>query len=214
MKILKKVFINTLVFISVNLLFASVLNAGTYDFKIDGGTTKDLIPQQRPFAGLFPNYDPQAVYGKNHLTVTAWVDHKSKRNVAPVYYLGDSVKFFVKANKDCYITLLDIGTTGKTHVIFPNDFQRTNFVKAGQVLAIPHQVKDNFDFKVTGKRGNEVVKVIATMERENIIPEAYLKKVGPYRQINTKDISVVATGIGSSLENEEWAEYTKILRIR
>jgi len=180
--------------------------------EIYGATSKDLIPIQRQYAAVAPRYPAVLKPGVEALKVTAWVDHENL-----VYKLGDTVKFYVKANKDCYITLLDIGTTGKTHIIFPNKFQRTNSVKAGQVVSLPRAI-DNYDFKATGARGKEVVKVIATMERETIIPERYLQKAGHFMQIRTKDISVVPTYIMGLLDtpnkSKEWAEYTKVLTIR
>lgn len=195
---------------SIGLISAS-LNIAADQLIIDGGTTKDLIPVQKPIAMLAPNGNLEELYGKNHLRVTAWVDHKDA-----TYRLGDTVKFYVRANKDCYITLLDIGTTGKVHIIFPNNFQETNFVKAGKTIIVPQAI-DYFDFKVTGKRGNEIVKVIATIEPIEIIPKNYLKNAGPYSEVNSKDIEVVATGIDQYLndpdQETEWDEYTKKLRI-
>lgn len=204
------------IFALIALGLLPVISANAYQFKIDGGTSKDLIPQQRLFAEVAPQNNYQQIPGdlnSKYLSVTAWVDHKSKKNRPPVYRLGDSVQFFVEANKNCYITLLDIGTTGKTQIIFPNNFQRNNYIKAGDTIVIPQKI-DNFDFKVTGKRGKEVIKVIATMERIEIVPQQYLISAGSYKQIRTKDISVVATGVSSLLKNKEWAEYTKIISIR
>lgn len=200
----------TIVLTSIALL-SMPFNANAEKLMSNGSTTKDLIPVQKPFAELMPNYDSEAIYGKNYLSVTAWVDHEDA-----TYHLGDTVRFFIKANKDCYITLLDIGTTGKTHIIYPNRHQKTNFVQAGEIISIPQAI-DRFEFKVTGKRGNELIKVIATIEPIEIIPKDYLRDAGPYSLINTKDIEVVATGIDQYLNNPdqsiEWDEYTKKLRI-
>ena len=35
------------------------------------------------------------------------------------FYIGDQVTFEVRSNKDAYLTLIDVGTSGKAHVIFP-----------------------------------------------------------------------------------------------
>jgi len=191
--------------------------------EIYGAIAKDLIPVQRQFARIAPRYPAALKPGVKALTVTAWVNHDNS-----IYKLGDTIKFYVKANKDCYITLLDIGTTGKIHIIFPNKYQDSNFVKAGQVISLPREI-DNFDFKVTGVKGKEMVKVFATMERETIIPDKYLRKAGSFKEvIMSKDITVVPTYISGLLDtptnsnnpnsrkkrHKEWAEYTKVLTIR
>jgi hypothetical protein len=180
---------------------------------LDGAVVKDLLPEQRPLIVLEPNPDYRQPLqpGEKQLRVTAWVDKKSA-----TYRLGETVSFYVKTNRDAYITLLDIGTTGKVHIIFPNRFQRNNYVRAGEIITIPQDVA-NFQFKVTGKTGREAIKVIATLERLEIIANDYLSGAGPFQQVMTKDISVVAAEVDRRLNNQKdpkhWDEYTKVLRI-
>ena len=82
---------------------------------------KDLTPVQRPLAELTA---PQSA-----LKVTAWVDHPDK-----TYLFGEQVVLNVKTDQDAYVTVLDVGTSGKVHIIFPNQFQKNNRVLAGQVV--------------------------------------------------------------------------------
>ena len=203
-----KSYISPLLILGLGVLFTHNANA----LNLSDAVIKDLIAEQRPMAELEPNpaYQPQLKPNEKRLKVSAWVDRKNA-----TYRLGDTVIFYIKANKDAYITLFDIGTTGKAHVIFPNKFQRTNFVQAGEVVSIP-QAAAKFQFKVGGIAGTELVKVIATSTRETLIEDKYLADAGPFKAIK-KDIGVFPADIDGRLnrpENKtEWSVYEKILRI-
>lgn len=171
----------------------------------------DLIPLQRAIAHLKPISRPKIENG-NNIIVNVWVDRPDQ-----TYFLGDSISFYVKVNIDSYLTLLDIGTTGKTHIIFPNKFNRSNFVKAGTTISVPSVINE-FDFQVSGSKGNEVIKAIATTERIEIIPKVYLSsKKDNYREV-VSGLGIVAKVIDETLndksKNIKWGEYTKILKIR
>lgn len=199
--------VQAILLLSLSLFLGNYAQAKSA-FDLYDAKTKDLIAVE-PDSSL--PLRKLTVAGEKALKVTAWVDNSNA-----TYRRGDTVNFYVKANKNCYITLLDIGTTGVTTVIFPNEMQQNNYVEAGTIVSIP-QDPDTFKFKVTGKRGREVVKVIATLEREEIIPAAYLQAAGRFHAV-TKDLGVVATHIDTLLNNPrnpiEWAEYKKVLHIR
>ena len=59
--------------------------------------------------------------------------------------------------------MLDIGTSGKMTLLFPNSFYKDNFIKGGKTYSIPG---DFFGFRinVSGPAGIERIKVIATPE--------------------------------------------------
>ena len=201
--------IQAILLLSLSLFFTH--RADAYD--LDGATTKDLLPITHGLVMVAPtNLDilPLQPAGGELLKVRAWVDQKNS-----TYRLKEMVTFYVKANKDCYITLLDIGTTGAATVIFPNSLHRNNYIKAGDILTIPKEA-DSFRFKAIGQRGKEIVKVIATLTREEIIPEVYLQPAGYFKAV-TKDLSVVASHINSVLNDRrnpiEWDEYAKVLTI-
>ena len=62
--------------------------------------TRDLTVEQRDLAAVIA---PQS-----DLKVTAWVDKQDD-----TYKPGDTLQLFVKANSDAYITVIDVGTSGK-----------------------------------------------------------------------------------------------------
>jgi hypothetical protein len=90
------------------------------------------------------------------LRVKAWVDHGNG-----TYRTGETLRLCIKTNKKAYITVIDQGTSGKIHVIFPNRFQEKNRVLAHRVVQIPTDDAP-FRFRVSGPAGIELIKVIAT----------------------------------------------------
>ena len=83
------------------------------------------------------------------------------------YYIREDdperVEVTVQPTRDCYIYLLNIGTSGAITVIFPNAFEPDNFVKARQKFVIPST--DEYVFEVAGPQGQEAVKAIAIMDK-------------------------------------------------
>jgi len=71
--------------------------------------------------------------------------------------------FFVEAERDCYLTLIDIGTSGNLTVLFPNAYDRNNRIQAGRRYEIPG-TSYGFDIHVGGPPSIERVKAIATTQ--------------------------------------------------
>src|ERR1700730_18396990 len=42
------------------------------------------------------------------------------------YAIGESVRLLVTSNEECYVTVLDIGPTGRVTQLFPNRYQANN----------------------------------------------------------------------------------------
>lgn len=91
------------------------------------------------------------------------------RETNPVYYFNrDKISFRVQADRDCYITVLDVGTSGKITVLFPNKLHPDNAVKGNQVYHLPLVDKPTFQIAVAPPVGREMVKVIATEKPVNL----------------------------------------------
>ena len=178
--------------------FAQVSNAAP---AAQAPVTRDLTVIQRPLANMqIPVSD---------LKVTAWVDHQDN-----TYGFGEKVQLSVKANKDAYITIIDVGTSGKVHIIFPNQYQTNNRVKANQVVNIP-SASAKFDLNVSPPAGTELIKIIATTGATELIPANVLSPAGPFKAVGksttniAKDIEVVAR---QDTKNQ-WADYDKVIKI-
>jgi len=89
-----------------------------------------------------------------HLQVAVWSDRRR-------YRTGDEIVFHVRTTKDCYLTLVDLQTSGGLYVLFPNSYQAESFVRAGETVAIGGR-SSPFAIGVKGPPGVEGVKVIGS----------------------------------------------------
>jgi hypothetical protein len=113
---------------------------------------RDLVPAQRPLhelGGLTPEAGSE---------VEAWVDRPEH-----TYAVGQQLKVLVRPKQTSYITVLNVGTSGRVAVIFPNFHQRDMQVRAGQTVSIPAGSAD-WKIDIVGPPGIEVIKVIASKE--------------------------------------------------
>ncbi|HPE70751.1 MAG TPA: DUF4384 domain-containing protein [Candidatus Competibacter sp.] len=176
-------------------------NAPTPAVAAEDSSGKDLTPVQRPLADLAA---PQS-----GLKVTAWVDHPDN-----TYAFGEPVVLSVKTDQDAYLTVLNVGTSGKVQVIFPNRFQKDHRVAAGQVIQIPDK-KSKFSFQVQGPAGLELIKVIATQTPQPLFTDDRADPAGPYQALKAlapavaKDLAVTLR----EQHGDRWAEYDKIIRV-
>ncbi|MDD5771897.1 MAG: DUF4384 domain-containing protein [bacterium] len=120
------------------------------------------------------------------------------------YKIDEYVNFYFKASRDCYLTLVDIATSGETYVLFPNQFSQDNFIRAGQTYRIPG---DNYGFKmkIEGPAGIERVKAIASIKPdpiENIFGMDFKK---PFYEINTRGIKNIGV-VREKLDKTIWSE--------
>jgi hypothetical protein len=120
--------------------------------EIEATLERDLVPAQRPMFGLGVGSE------QSKITVDAWVD-----NPELTYTVGQDLKVFVRPRQTSYITVLNVGSSGRVAVIFPNFFQREAQVRAGQTVRIPGD-RATWKIDVVGPPGVEVIKVIASKE--------------------------------------------------
>lgn len=82
-------------------------------------------------------------------------------------YVGQSVKIRFRSEKDCYLTLIDMGTSGKAHIIVPSPFDIDNFVRGGRDVYYPEGGWD-LAAMIQGPAGTERIKAFATLEPLNL----------------------------------------------
>ena len=90
------------------------------------------------------------------LRVEIWTDKSS-------YHVGSEVEFYLRSNQDCYVTLLDLQTSSGLYVLFPNSFQKINFIQANKIYTIPSP-EAPFLINARGPSGVEGVKAIASIK--------------------------------------------------
>ena len=78
--------------------------------------------------------------------------------------VGDSIRFNFRADRDCYLTLINVGSSGKIAVLFPNQYQPDGFIEKGRTYRTETPREMPFKIRATGPVGRGLVKVIATLE--------------------------------------------------
>ena len=134
------------------------------------------------------------------LRVSAWVDRHDL-----TYARGDAVRIFVKTNEDAYVTIVNVGPSGKVTHLFPNAFQQSNRVAANRTLEVPSG-NGGSRINVSGPVGAELIKVFVSSEPIKIIPESQLVGSGAFRNlaggvsdlVRNLEVTVAAPATGES----------------
>jgi hypothetical protein len=89
----------------------------------------------------------------------------------------DVLNFSVESNKKGYLTILQVGSDGKTfNQIFPNDVDQDNSINSGVTL-LP---RPTWQLKVGGPAGNSYLLAIVSDNKEKSFAKG-MKKAGPFR---------------------------------
>jgi hypothetical protein len=136
----------------------------------ENAARRDLSVEQAPIADCGEGSDASS----SNIRVSATLNHAEA-----IYKVGEMVTLQVRASEDAYITVLEVGTSGKVHIIFPNAYQENNRIQANHVVAIPTD-ESRFRIRVSGPAGRDVIKVFATREPLNVFSQQRLIQEGPY----------------------------------
>lgn len=126
----------------------------------------------------------------------------------PAFHIGDRVNIVFEASRDCYLTLLNVGTSGKLTILFPNAMQPDNRIAAGQSHAIPG-TSYGFEYVLQGPPGREMLKAVATLEPVALIESSFAPDGSLFREERAtaaaRDIAVVKTKT-QEMAPDAWAE--------
>lgn len=90
------------------------------------------------------------------INLEVFVDH----SVDNQYKVGESMKIYVKADKDCYIRVLYRDTQGEDLMLFPRRETDNDFIKAHQTCVIPPD--NSYKIVAVEPYGTECLKVFAS----------------------------------------------------
>ncbi len=116
---------------------------------------------------------------------------------------GSSLRLAVSADSNCYIYIVNIGTSGNTSVLLPNEYEKDNQFAAHQVYYFPGE---DYGFEVSGPPGKETIQVMALsykLESLNRMAETKVCEKEIYRDISIKRKKAVAA---SSSERKGFAQ--------
>ena len=177
----------------------------------------ELPPEVQPLAELAPQSKPAQKPQQSKKTTpkhrshwaTVWVDQADN-----TYQVGEYVQFFIKAKRDVYITLLNVGTSGRIRILYPNAQQPDHFMRAGQIVAIPGP-QAQFAIQAQPPAGTELVKLIATQR-----PHAFFDPLKPAQQQHFRTLAQSPTSVAATLKallkkrhGRRWSSYAKVLHI-
>jgi len=113
----------------------------------------------------------------------------------PTYKTGETMTLHFKTNIDCYVTLVDVGTSGKVHILYPNRFSGGSKVLADKVYSIPGK-HDGYAITVSGPQGIEVVRAIATLNPIAMTEIDFSKEGTIFKKVEepaalTRDLSIM-----------------------
>jgi len=109
------------------------------------------------------------------LEVTIWLD----RDNGSLYYSGEEVKTYFKVNKDAYVAIYDITPNGEIQLIFPNGYDRDNFVRANRNYTLPtDSASTRYRLQLTSETGGgkEIFQIVASTQPLGFLDDL-LKKV-------------------------------------
>ncbi len=135
------------------------------------------------------------------------------------YKAGETVEFMFTADKDCYVYIIDVGTTSGAApvVLFPNEWHKSNAIEKGKTYTIPPE-GSTFVFRVKEPAGVEHVKAIASLEPMlsdfgSQVQQQLEAKGGFARILKAKSV-VKDIGIELATKNNKlWAETQIMFRI-
>lgn len=93
------------------------------------------------------------------LRLSLWTEQQS-------YAKNDIVKINAAATAPCRLTLISVDSHGQAAVLFPNEFQRDNWLPAGRIIQVPSN-KDGFILRAAVPGKDAIVGICMAGERKN-----------------------------------------------
>jgi TolB-like protein len=142
---------------------------------------------------------------KSSFNVYTWTDKKD-------YEIDEKIVFYVKSDKNGYLTMLDVGPNGDITVIFPNKFHRDNLIRAGVTYQVPSP-NYGFEFDVRGPAGLERIKAIVTLNNISLLKLDLDKGFHSFKKESKRGIKVIQ-GLTEEVESvhiSDWGQaYSEI----
>jgi len=116
------------------------------------------------------------------------------------YRVGDRISLSFTTNRDAYVTLVNVGTSGEVTILFPNRFSGSHGVKAGKTYMVP-EAADSYELQVKGPPGVELVYALATLKPVVFLPTDFQSSGRTFQSVTdrassfTRDINAAARSI-------------------
>ncbi len=125
---------------------------------INVGKLVTASPPLKPLPGIAIKKEDLPI--KIDIPSTSFLNIWLDRAPGAVYMPGEEMTVYFMVKRDSYVLIYDIDANGKARLIFPNMYIRDNFLKAGNVYAIP--LPNWFKLRVTPPLGKEYLQGFAS----------------------------------------------------
>jgi hypothetical protein len=129
---------------------------------------------------------------RNDISISANVN-----NPDATYRVGEALKLTVTASEDVFLTILNVGGSGRTTVLVPNGHEKLVSAPAGRAIPIPTGDAP-YVIRVGGPSGFELIKIIATKEPIDLLAGRGSQLEGPFRSLEAP-AGMIARGLESDL---------------
>lgn len=113
-----------------------------------------FIPQN--YGTYRANAVGERTVASNDFQTSLWTD----RGKSALYYKGDKMILLAKTDLDCYVKIFYTQVDGEVKLIFPNAWEKNNFLKAGRVCRIPSDAM-GFELEMGEPYGIESIRLVA-----------------------------------------------------
>ena len=155
----------------------------------------------------------------NSLQVELWVEKLSKENntsrdvsvqtkSGESFQIGEKINIKFKSSKDCYLTLLNVGTSGKLTILYPNNLHKDNFIEGNKLYEIPKE-EYKFEYQLEGPPGTEKLKAIVTESKIDLMESQFSSDGSIFKTVSTnaaaRDITTIEKKV-EEIPQDKWNE--------
>ncbi len=114
------------------------------------------------FIFIAPMTFARSFSGTNEGVYPVSLDLWTNKGDGSIYHSGEDIQIYFRTNENCFVTVYNIDTDGRTHILFPL-YPDEGFVYGNRTYRLPDYY-DNYDLRVSSHRGVEYLHAIATKE--------------------------------------------------
>lgn len=140
------------------------------------------------------------------------VDKTDPKKAVDTVKVGDTLNLGFTADQDCYLYIYSIGTSGKVHILFPNQWQPGNKAEKGKVYLLPPE-GSNVVFRAHAPEGKNCIKAIATLVPQPTLAKAETKADGPFAELVNPQTQFKDFAAELKPNDKTWAEAELIINV-
>lgn len=125
------------------------------------------------------------------------------------YHIGEFINLSVKSDQSCYVSIFNIGSSGKIHQLFPNSLQSDHHLKANTPVSIKH-------IEVQPPAGFEMIKAVASKKPLDLQQLSCLIENKAHFTYYGNDPEQFSRGFQLSVQpitEQDWAAATLMIKV-